>query len=160
MELKGLSTRAPATTGEPLVTFWQSGQGQDLDALQIFEDGLLIHTSTQQKRRSYRRAYTPFASLGAVERFGKTLFLVGIPQEEGTSATVRNVVLSDEKTAEVLRELIALGMAAAEAEGRESERALEDLRERAEEARKIYGEETEVSVRKITVPSYDPSSRR
>jgi len=52
MKLKA-KTRPPAERGEALVTFWQGGQGGDLDAVQVFEDGLLIHTSTQKRKRRY-----------------------------------------------------------------------------------------------------------
>jgi hypothetical protein len=47
-QMKLTKTRSRAGTGEALVTFWQGGQGGDLDAVQVFEDGLLIHTSTQR----------------------------------------------------------------------------------------------------------------
>jgi hypothetical protein len=74
------------------------------------------------------------------------------------------VALQDERTAEDLRRLVMAGIEAAAAgvagdEGAREE-ALGRLRERAEEARKVYGEDDEVSVREITVPAYDPESRR
>jgi hypothetical protein len=74
------------------------------------------------------------------------------------------VPLSDERTAWELLALAGAGIrAAAHSEDGDRARslaALEDLRERAEEARKTFGEDNEVSLREIMVPSYDPASRR
>jgi hypothetical protein len=74
------------------------------------------------------------------------------------------VPLSDERTAWELLALAGAGIrAAAHSEDGDRARslaALEDLRERAEEARKTFGEDNEVSLREIMVPSYGPASRR
>jgi hypothetical protein len=153
--MKLTKTRPQATTGEPLVTFWQGGQGGDLDAVQLFEDGLLIHTNTQQRKRRYKREFVPFASFEGTKIFFGTLHLV-MKGQRG----VRTVGSSDERTARELQALASAGIrAAASSEGGdEASRiaALEDLRERAKEARRIFGEATEVSVRELSVPSYDP----
>jgi hypothetical protein len=158
MKLKG-KTRPPATTGEPLLTLWQGGQGEDLDAVQVFEDGLLIHTSTQQRKRRYRPEFVPFASFESAKVFFGTLYL----QTKGQRG-VRGVATSDERTARGLLALAGAGIRAAahseDGDEAASLAALEDLRARAEEARKVYGEDNEVSVREITVPSYDVASRR
>jgi hypothetical protein len=153
--MKLTKTRPQATTGEPLVTFWQGGQGGDLDAVQVYEDGLLIHTNTQQKKRRYKKEFVPFASFEGTKIFFGTLHLVTKGQRG-----VRTVGSSDERTARELQALASAGIrAAAHSEGGdEASRiaALEDLRERAKEARRIFGEATEVSVRELSVPSYDP----
>jgi hypothetical protein len=158
MKLKA-KTRPQATPGEPLVTFWQGGQGGDLDAVQVFEDGLLIHTSTQQRKRRYKREFVPFASFEGAKVFFGTLYL----QTKGQRG-VHGVAVSDERTARELLALASAGIrvAAHSEDGDEaaSLAALEDLRERAEEARSIFGEDHEVSVREITVPAYSPESRR
>jgi hypothetical protein len=160
MKLKG-KTRPPANTGEPLPTLFQGGQGEDLDAVQVLEDGLVLHTNTLQKRRRYRRVELMYGRLQDARRFGQVLYLV-IRGDSREGRGVGCVALSDENTAEMLRRLILGGARAfgADLEENAREAALGDLRDRAEEARRIYGEDTEVSVRKITVPSYDPASRR
>jgi len=158
MKLKG-KTRPQATTGEPLLTLFQSGQGEDLDALQVYEDGLLIHTNTQQKKRRYKKEFVPFASFEGAKVFFGTLHLFTKGQRG-----IHGVPLSDERTARELLSLAGAGIsAAAHAEdgdegAREAalEAALEDLRERAEEARKIFGEDTDVPVREISASPYDP----
>jgi len=72
------------------------------------------------------------------------------------------VALADENTAEQLRRLILPGAEASDEGAGEDARkeALGRLRERAKEARQIFGEDTEVSVRKVTTPAYNPKSRR
>jgi|SRR5215211_2131923 len=161
MKLKDIGkTRSRGGTAEALVTFWQAGASDDLDAVQVFEDGLLIHTSTQQRKRRYKREFVPFASFESAKVFFGTLHLFTKGQR-----AIRTVAVSDERTARELLALCAVGIRAAahSEDGDEAAclAALEDLRARAEEARKIYGEDgNEVSVRKITVPSYDPESRR
>lgn len=160
MALKGIKKRSsPRKTGEPLVTLFQGSQDGDLDAVQVFEDGLLIHTSTQQRKRRYKREFVPFASFEGAKVFFGTLHLLTKGQRG-----IRAVAVSDERTARELLALASAGIrAAAHSEAGDEaarEAALEDLRARAEEACKVYGEGTEVSVRKITVPRYDSASRR
>jgi len=158
--MKLTKTPPRAKTAEVLVTFWQSGQDGDLDALQVFEDGLLIHTSTQQRKRRYRKEFVPFASFEGAKVFFGALYL----QTKGQRG-VRGVAVSDERTAWELLALAGAGIrvAAHSEDGDEAARqaALEDLRARASSARSIFGElDNEVSVREITVPAYDPESRR
>jgi len=153
MKLKS-KTRPQAKAGEPLVTFWQGGQGGDVGAVQVLEDGLVVHHNTQQKKRRYKREFVPFASFEGTKIFFGTLHLVTKGQRG-----VRTVGSSDERTARELQALASAGIRAAahSEDGDESLRqaALEDLRERAEEARKIFGEDNEVSVRELSVPTYD-----
>src|SRR5215211_4261834 len=148
-------TRPPAERGEALVTFWQGGQGGDLDAVQVFEDGLLIHTSTQQRKRRYKREFVPFASFEGARVFFGTLYL----QTKGQRG-VHGVAVSDERTAWELLALAGAGIRAAahSEDGDEAARqaALEDLRARASSAPSIFGEDNEVSVRELTLSSYDP----
>jgi hypothetical protein len=77
---------------------------------------------------------------------------------------VRGVAISDETSAREIQALSSLGISAAahcEAGDEAASRAaLDDLRARAEEARKIYGEDNEVVVREVVTPAYDPKSRR
>ena len=148
MTLKGVNKRSSpgrASLGEALITPWQGAAHGDLDAVQVFEDGLLIHTNCQQRRHRYTREFVPFASLEDTRLYFQTLYL----RMKGHTG-VHGVAVSDEHTARELQALCSLGISG----------ALEDLRARAKEARKVYGEETEVCVREITVPSYDPESRR
>jgi len=160
MKLKDIGKTQPRTgTGEPLVTIWQSGQDEDLGAVQVLEDGLLIHTNTQQRKRRFRQEFVPFASFEGAKVFFGTLYL----QTKGQRG-VHGVPVSDERTAWELLALAGAGIRAA-AHSEEGDRAaslaaLEDLRARAEEARKTFGEDNEVSVRQITVPAYSPESRR
>jgi len=152
--IKG-KTRSPAKTGEPLLTLFQSGQDGDIGALQILEDGLLIHKNTQQKKHRYKKEFVPFASFERATVFFGTLHLFTKGQRG-----IRTVGTSDERTARELMALAGAGISAAahSEDGDEALRlaALGRLRERAEEARRIFGEDNEVSVREISVPSYDP----
>ena len=72
---------------------------------------------------------------------------------------MHGVATSAERTARELLGLASVGIRAAahSEDGDEAARevALEDLRDRAEQARKIFGEDTEVSVRELSVPTYD-----
>jgi hypothetical protein len=152
--VKLTKTRPQAKRGEALVTFWQGGQAEDVGAVQVFEDGLMVHHNTQQRKARYKREFVPFASFESAKVFFGTLYL----QTKGQRG-VHGVATSAERTARELLGLASVGIRAAahSEDGDEAARevALEDLRDRAEEARKIFGEDNEVFVRELSVPTYD-----
>lgn len=92
--MKLTKTRPRTGTGEPLLALWQGTEGEDLDAVRVFEDALVIHHNTQQKRRRYRRAEVPFSSFEGTSFYFQTLYL----RTKGQTG-VRGVAISDEKSA-------------------------------------------------------------